>query len=43
MSRASRGASRARSWGWGWEPVLRSASAKHVPIVTVDRKINAAA
>jgi ribose transport system substrate-binding protein len=27
----------------GWEPVLRSASAKHIPIVTVDRKINAAA
>ncbi|GGW60086.1 LacI family transcriptional regulator [Streptomyces lucensis JCM 4490] len=27
----------------GWEPVLRAASAKHIPIVTVDRKINAAA
>ncbi|MFE9614249.1 ABC transporter substrate-binding protein [Streptomyces sp. NPDC006012] len=27
----------------GWEPVLRSAAAKHIPIVTVDRKINAAA
>ncbi|MFF6996884.1 ABC transporter substrate-binding protein [Streptomyces sp. NPDC008313] len=27
----------------GWEPVLRSASAKHIPIVTVDRKINATA
>lgn len=27
----------------GWEPVLRSASAKHIPIITIDRKINAAA
>ncbi|MCS0603089.1 ABC transporter substrate-binding protein [Streptomyces sp. LP11] len=27
----------------GWEPVLRSAAAKHIPIVTVDRKINATA
>ena len=27
----------------GWEPVLRTASAKHIPIVTIDRKINAAA
>ncbi|MGH4035929.1 ABC transporter substrate-binding protein [Actinomycetota bacterium Odt1-20B] len=27
----------------GWEPVLRSAQAKHIPIVTVDRKINGAA
>ncbi|MEU4037396.1 ABC transporter substrate-binding protein [Streptomyces collinus] len=26
----------------GWEPVLRTAAAKHIPIVTVDRKINAA-
>ncbi|MDO0929316.1 ABC transporter substrate-binding protein [Streptomyces sp. TG1A-8] len=25
----------------GWEPVLRTAAAKHIPIVTVDRKINA--
>ncbi|MFD9880717.1 ABC transporter substrate-binding protein [Streptomyces alboflavus] len=27
----------------GWEPVLRQAKAKHIPIVTIDRKINAAA
>ncbi|OON73425.1 ABC transporter substrate-binding protein [Streptomyces tsukubensis] len=27
----------------GWEPVLRAASAKKIPIVTVDRKINAKA
>jgi ribose transport system substrate-binding protein len=27
----------------GWEPVLRTASAKHIPIVTIDRKINATA
>lgn len=27
----------------GWEPVLRSASAKHIPIITIDRKINAEA
>ncbi|CAM5618747.1 HTH-type transcriptional repressor PurR [Streptomyces alboniger] len=27
----------------GWEPVLRAASARHIPIVTVDRKINAKA
>ncbi|WP_263164979.1 ABC transporter substrate-binding protein [Streptomyces sp. SCSIO ZS0520] len=27
----------------GWEPVLRSAAARHIPIVTVDRKINAEA
>jgi ABC-type sugar transport system substrate-binding protein len=27
----------------GWEPVLRAAAAKHIPIVTVDRKINATA
>ncbi|MFF1448200.1 ABC transporter substrate-binding protein [Streptomyces sp. NPDC058274] len=27
----------------GWEPVLRTASAKNIPIVTVDRKINATA
>lgn len=27
----------------GWEPVLRSASTKHIPIVTIDRKINAKA
>lgn len=27
----------------GWEPVLRAAGAKHIPIVTVDRKINATA
>ncbi|MEU6673691.1 ABC transporter substrate-binding protein [Streptomyces sp. NPDC046853] len=27
----------------GWEPVLRSASAKHIPIITIDRKINAKA
>ncbi|MFJ6572494.1 ABC transporter substrate-binding protein [Streptomyces sp. NPDC091292] len=27
----------------GWEPVLRAASAKHIPIVTIDRKINATA
>ncbi|WP_392959047.1 ABC transporter substrate-binding protein [Streptomyces sp. LN245] len=27
----------------GWEPVLRSASAKHIPIITIDRKINATA
>ncbi|MEV0318084.1 ABC transporter substrate-binding protein [Streptomyces sp. NPDC050658] len=27
----------------GWEPVLRSAAAKHIPIVTIDRKINAKA
>jgi galactofuranose transport system substrate-binding protein len=27
----------------GWEPVLRQASAKHIPIVTVDRQINATA
>ncbi|GGS20979.1 LacI family transcriptional regulator [Streptomyces aureoverticillatus] len=26
----------------GWEPVLRQAKAKHIPIVTIDRKINAA-
>ena len=26
----------------GWEPVLRAAAAKKVPIVTIDRKINAA-
>jgi ABC-type sugar transport system substrate-binding protein len=25
----------------GWEPVLQQASAKHIPIITVDRKINA--
>ncbi|MEV2256530.1 ABC transporter substrate-binding protein [Streptomyces sp. NPDC050147] len=25
----------------GWEPVLRSAAAKHIPIITIDRKINA--
>lgn len=25
----------------GWEPVLRSASAKNIPIITIDRKINA--
>ncbi|WP_432159502.1 ABC transporter substrate-binding protein [Streptomyces sp. NRRL F-5630] len=25
----------------GWEPVLRAASAKKIPIVTIDRKINA--
>lgn len=25
----------------GWGPVLRTAAAKHIPIVTVDRKINA--
>ncbi|MEU0970542.1 ABC transporter substrate-binding protein [Streptomyces sp. NPDC005917] len=25
----------------GWEPVLRAAAAKHIPIVTIDRKINA--
>ncbi|MFF2850982.1 ABC transporter substrate-binding protein [Streptomyces sp. NPDC058001] len=27
----------------GWEPVLRAASAKHIPIITIDRKINATA
>ncbi|MET8249234.1 ABC transporter substrate-binding protein [Streptomyces sp. NPDC005202] len=27
----------------GWEPVLRTAAAKHIPIVTIDRKINASA
>lgn len=27
----------------GWEPVLRTAAARHIPIVTVDRKINATA
>jgi ribose transport system substrate-binding protein len=27
----------------GWEPVLRTAAAKHIPIVTIDRKINATA
>ncbi|MET7619188.1 ABC transporter substrate-binding protein [Streptomyces sp. NPDC005408] len=27
----------------GWGPVLRAAGAKHIPIVTVDRKINAGA
>ncbi|MEU1329282.1 ABC transporter substrate-binding protein [Streptomyces sp. NPDC005865] len=27
----------------GWEPVLRAAGAKHIPIVTIDRKINASA
>ncbi|HZE32563.1 MAG TPA: ABC transporter substrate-binding protein [Actinoallomurus sp.] len=27
----------------GWEPVLRQASAKHIPIITVDRQINATA
>ncbi|MEV0093898.1 ABC transporter substrate-binding protein [Streptomyces sp. NPDC050738] len=27
----------------GWGPVLRTAAAKHIPIITVDRKINAAA
>jgi ribose transport system substrate-binding protein len=27
----------------GWEPVLRSAAAKHIPIITIDRKINAKA
>jgi galactofuranose transport system substrate-binding protein len=27
----------------GWEPVLQQASAKHIPIITVDRQINAAA
>ena len=27
----------------GWEPVLQQASAKHIPIITVDRKINATA
>ncbi|WP_328498526.1 ABC transporter substrate-binding protein [Streptomyces sp. NBC_00414] len=27
----------------GWEPVLKTAAAKHIPIVTVDRKINAEA
>ncbi|WAL99334.1 ABC transporter substrate-binding protein [Streptomyces sp. Je 1-369] len=27
----------------GWEPVLRAAGAKHIPIVTIDRKINATA
>jgi ribose transport system substrate-binding protein len=25
----------------GWEPVLQQAGAKHIPIITVDRKINA--
>lgn len=25
----------------GWEPVLRAAAARHIPIVTIDRKINA--
>jgi galactofuranose transport system substrate-binding protein len=27
----------------GWEPVLKQARTKHIPIVTIDRKINAAA
>ncbi|MFJ6748681.1 MULTISPECIES: ABC transporter substrate-binding protein [unclassified Streptomyces] len=27
----------------GWEPVLKSAAARHIPIVTIDRKINAKA
>jgi galactofuranose transport system substrate-binding protein len=27
----------------GWEPVLRQAAAKHIPIITVDRQINATA
>jgi galactofuranose transport system substrate-binding protein len=27
----------------GWEPVLQQASAKHIPIITVDRQINATA
>ena len=27
----------------GWEPVLRAAAAKHIPVVTIDRKINATA
>lgn len=27
----------------GWGPVLRSAAARHIPIVTIDRKINATA
>ncbi|MGW7491172.1 ABC transporter substrate-binding protein [Streptomyces sp. NPDC054786] len=27
----------------GWEPVLRAAAARHVPLVTIDRKINAKA
>ena len=27
----------------GWEPVLQQAAAKHIPIITVDRKINASA
>jgi ribose transport system substrate-binding protein len=27
----------------GWEPVLQQATAKHIPIITVDRKINATA
>ena len=27
----------------GWEPVLQQAAAKHIPIITVDRKINATA
>lgn len=27
----------------GWGPVLRSAAAKKIPIVTIDRKINATA
>lgn len=27
----------------GWEPVLRQAAARQIPIITVDRKINAAA
>ncbi|MFK0287733.1 ABC transporter substrate-binding protein [Streptomyces sp. NPDC090499] len=27
----------------GWEPVLRAAAARHIPIVTIDRKINATA
>lgn len=27
----------------GWEPVLRTAAARHIPIVTVDRKIHAKA
>ncbi|MFG2957449.1 ABC transporter substrate-binding protein [Streptomyces sp. NPDC048291] len=27
----------------GWEPVLRTAAARHIPIVTIDRKINATA
>jgi galactofuranose transport system substrate-binding protein len=27
----------------GWEPVIQQASARHIPIITVDRKINATA